>query len=102
MLSHHDKHDMAKCAAECTGCKKGKSADSTTDEFISGLPLGVWSAVVFLMPLLLSVAGAIVGSRVWDYQLGGLTGALCGFACGSLLARIACRCFMHEAIKKKI
>jgi len=102
MLSHHDKHDMAKCAAECTGCKKGECVDSTSDEFISGLPLGVWSAVVFLMPLLLAVVGAVIGSCVWVYQLGGLFGALCGFACGCVLAKIACRCFLREAIKKKI
>jgi hypothetical protein len=73
------------CPAECRGCPATPGSGAETKAPFEGWTLGWVSAVVFLVPLAMSLLGAIVAGRTAALQL---VGATIGLVLGMLVVRL--------------
>ena len=86
LMSQPDKNPSAQCGGQCERCSVvEKGAEMAADPNAQGWRLVFSSAVVFLIPLGFTVAGAAVFRNDKTQQL---LGALGGFAVGVILARL--------------
>ena len=85
--SHHCPQDRSACP-HCTGDARDTS-DEDNGPVIEGGPF-VWSAIgVFLLPLLLALAGALVADSYGGPEL---VGAACGLGLGMVGSILLARC----------
>lgn len=78
------------CAAQCTGCGGAETRPAEAGG-LTGWRLTAVAAGVFLVPLLLAVAGAIVLPRFWPGPAAQIVGGAGGLLVGVVLAVVAGR-----------
>ncbi len=82
------------CSQRCEGCPPGEGSDHRRVEHsveLSGGPMALAAAGVFLGPLAAALAGAMVSRWFWASQYAHLVGGLAGLAAGAAVAAIIAR-----------
>lgn len=77
------------CSGKCEGCDLAGPGVLSADEGYAGWRMVLLSTVVFLVPLLMAVAGALIKRGSANAEVGG---AAVGFFAGVLVAIVVVRC----------
>ena len=83
--------DNMQCQAGCSHCSASEASPVTGEDIFIGWRLGVAAMWVFLLPLALAVAGAVISRHYWPGASQMLALALAGLVLGVLIASIASR-----------
>ncbi|MDY6913423.1 MAG: hypothetical protein SVT52_03055 [Planctomycetota bacterium] len=89
-----DARDNGECPDRCTGCASSDARPTGPEagEPLSGWRLGLLAALVFLWPLALAVAGALLGEHSGlGEAAGGLAGLAIGLASAAVIAKATAR-----------
>lgn len=82
----HSRTDKTACRPDCPGCGRAETQCDAPEH--TGWRLAGYSALVFLLPLALAVAGVMLAGESPTWQL---VGALAGLAGGATAARAILR-----------
>ena len=84
--------DISNCQAGCSQCSAGSpTLAAGGEEIFTGWRLAVAALWVFVLPLVLAVAGAVVGRWYWPGPTGMLLATLAGLAAGGAISWTASR-----------
>lgn len=72
------------CSVGCSQCPSSKAYDETSMPALTGKSMVLAAFSTFLLPLVLALAGAVLGSSDPSLQLGG---GIAGLALGMIVAR---------------